>query len=76
MLMTFDTSHLEISTLKDDAPRNIPNVFVTLDTSHCDTSALNDVAPANMRAMLVTRETSQFPIGPFGPLEQSPTADN
>ena len=40
--MTFDTSHCEISTSKDDAPRNIPNVSVTCDMSHLEISALND----------------------------------
>merc|ERR1719174_3373599 len=34
ILVTFDTSHFEMSPLKDFAPLNILDIVVTLDTSH------------------------------------------
>ena len=51
-------------------------MLMTFDTSHSEMSALNDVAPLNIPVMWVTCETSHFSIAPFGPFEQSPTADN
>ena len=44
MLVTLDTSHLEMSLSNDDAPANISSMLVTLDTSHLERSALNDDA--------------------------------
>ena len=44
MLITLDTSHLEMSPLNDDAEANMPNMLVTLDTSHLEMSPLNDDA--------------------------------
>ena len=44
MVVTLDTSHLEMSPLKDDASQNICTMFVTLDTSHFERSVLNDDA--------------------------------
>ena len=38
-------SHLEMSTLKDVAPKNMPPISVTLDTSQLEMSTLNAVAP-------------------------------
>ena len=38
MLVTLDTSHLEMSPLNDVAPANIQFIFVTLDTSHFERS--------------------------------------
>ena len=48
MLVTFDTSQSEISTLKDVAPLNISDMLVTRDTSHLEMSALNDAACLNI----------------------------
>ena len=48
MSVTLDTSHLEISMLKDVAPLNMLYMFPTLDTSHFEISMLKDVAPLNM----------------------------
>ena len=44
MLVTLDTSHLDMSLLNDDAEWNIPHMLVTLDTSHVERSPLNDDA--------------------------------
>jgi hypothetical protein len=44
ILVTSDTSHLEISILNDDAEWNMQNMLVTLDTSHLEISPLNDDA--------------------------------
>ena len=45
---------------------------VTLDTSHFEMSALNAFVPTNIPLISVTLDTSHSPIGPCGPLEQSP----
>ena len=71
MLVTLDTSHLEISLLNDDAELNMYAMLVTLDTSHFERSPLNDFAAWKMARMSVTLDTSQEEIGPCGPLEQS-----
>ena len=52
--VTLDTSHLEISALKDVASPNIECMLVTLDTSHFERSALNAFASVNIAIMLVT----------------------
>ena len=44
MLVTLDTSHLEMSQLNDIAEANMPFIFVTLETSHLERSPLNDDA--------------------------------
>ena len=44
MLVTLDTSHLEMSPLNDDAPENMSSTLATLDTSHLERSPLNDDA--------------------------------
>ena len=44
MLVTLDTSHLEMSLLKDNAKKNMPFMLVTPDTSHLEMSQLNDDA--------------------------------
>ena len=44
MVVTLDTSHLEISPLNDVAEPNISSMVVTLDTSHLAMSPLNDDA--------------------------------
>ena len=44
MLVTLDTSQLEMSPLNDDAEMNMPNMVFTLDTSHLEMSILNDDA--------------------------------
>ena len=44
MLITLDTSHLEMSLLKDDAEANMFVMSRTLDTSHFEMSLLNDDA--------------------------------
>ena len=38
MVVTLETSHLEMSPLNDDAWSNMEPMLVTLDTSHLDTS--------------------------------------
>ena len=77
MLVTLDTSHLEISPLNDFAPENMSSILVTLDTSHLERSPLNSYALGigsksltNNLLISVTAETSQDPIGfdkPFAP---------
>ena len=47
-------------------------MFRTLDMSHFERSPLNNVASRNISLISVTRDTSHSPIGPCGPLEQSP----
>ena len=44
MLISLDTSHLDMSMLNDDAEANMPLMSITLDTSHFDMSPLNDDA--------------------------------
>ena len=44
MLITLDTSHFEMSALKDLAFQNMDRIVVTLDTSHFERSALKDAA--------------------------------
>ena len=44
MLVTLDTSHLEMSLLNDDAEANMSSMLITLDTSHFDRSQLNNDA--------------------------------
>ena len=45
MLVTLDTSHFEMSPLKDVAPLNILLILVTLDMSHFEMSLLKDFVP-------------------------------
>ena len=42
MVVTLETSHLEMSPLNDDAEWNIYGMLVTLETSHLEMSPLND----------------------------------
>ena len=44
MLITLDTSHLEMSLSNDGAAVNMPNMVVTFATSHLEISPLNDDA--------------------------------
>ena len=60
MVVTLDTSHLEMSPLNDEAEVNISCMFVTLETSHLETSLLNNDAEANILAILVTLDTSHL----------------
>merc|ERR1719201_653007 len=53
----------------------MPSILVTLRTFHLDRSRLKDLALENILSMLVTWDTSHTPIGPCGPVEQSPTGD-
>ena len=71
MLVTLDTSHVEMSPSNDDAELNMSSMLDTLDTSHLEMSPLNDIALAKNALMSVTTNTSQDPIGPCGPLSQS-----
>ena len=71
ILFAFDTSHVEISPLNDDAAANMNAILVTLNTSHLERSPLNDNAEENIFLISVTADTSQDPIGPCGPWEQS-----
>ena len=70
ILVTLDTSHLEMSPLNDDALANMDHVLATLDTSHFEMSPLNDDADPHMDRMLVTLDTSHFersPLNLFAP---------
>ena len=60
MLVTFDTSHLEMSMLKDCALKNIVSMLVTRDTFHLEMSALKDCALENILYMLTTLDTSHL----------------
>ena len=75
MMVTLDTSHVEMSPLNDVAPRNIADMSVTLDTSHFQRSLLNNFAKANMRVMSLMLDASHSPIGPCLPSAQSPLGD-
>ena len=44
MLVTLDTSHLDMSPLNDDADLNMALMLVTLDTSQSEISPVNDDA--------------------------------
>ena len=59
-LVVRDTSHSEISPLKDRAPPNIERILVTCDTSQLEISLLNNAALENMTSILVARDTSHF----------------
>ena len=76
MLVTDDTSHVDRFWLKDWVLVNIAYMLVTADTSHADRSWLKDCTWANIDCVSVTADTSHDPIGPCGPLEQSPTSDS
>ena len=76
ILVTLDTSQLEMSPLNDFAAVNMRRMLVTLDTSHSEMSPLNvDISgtchASNKLIILVTAETSQAPIRPCGLLKQS-----
>ena len=60
--ITCPTFHLEMSTLKDCALRNMLLMFVTCATFQLEMSALKKVASLNIPCMLVTDETSHFKI--------------
>ena len=64
MVVTLDTSHLDMSLLNDDAEANMDSVLVTLDTSHLERSPLNNDAKANMARVVVTLDTSQSEMSP------------
>merc|ERR1719174_3024027 len=65
MSSTLDTSHLEMSPLKDNTPASMPSMLVTLDTSHLEMSPLNNDASNNMRCILVTLDTSHLEMSPL-----------
>ena len=65
MLVTLNTSQLDMSPLNAVAQLNIPVMSVTLDTSQSERAPLNDVACMNMRNILVTLDTSHFDISPL-----------
>ena len=48
MSSTLETSHIEMSPLKEPANANISDMVVTLDTFHREMPPLNDPAPQNM----------------------------
>eukprot|EP00961_Rhodomonas_salina_P298350 3937997-Rhodomonas_salina.2 len=60
MSVTFDTSHLERSPLKEDAPANMWLIDFTELVLNAEMSALKDDAPSNMRAIDVTLEVSHL----------------
>ena len=65
MLVTLDTSHLEMSPLNCGAFSNMPDMVVTLDTSHLEMSPLNDDASWNMAHMEITLDTSHLEMSPL-----------
>ena len=65
MVITLETSHLEMSLLNDEARPNIRHMLVTLDTSHLEISPLNDDALENMDRMVVTLDTSHLETSPL-----------
>ena len=75
MSVTVDTSHFERSPLNDFAARNIAVMVVAVDTSHFEMSSLNESAYEKMVVMSLTLDTFHSPIGPCGPLKQSPCWD-
>ena len=62
IVVTFDTSHLEMSALNAAAFQNIPSICFTFDTTHLEMSALNNVAPKNISCIVVTCDTSHLEI--------------
>ena len=62
MVLTLDTSHFQISALKDFAFKNMECMLVTLDTSHLEMSALKDCAFKNIDCMSVTLDTFHLEI--------------
>ena len=70
ILLTFETSHFEMSLAKDFARLNIPDISTTFDMSHFERSPLNTCRLENMRLISILLDTSQSQIGPCGPLEQ------
>ena len=62
ILVVRDTSHFEISPLKDRAPLNMYSILVVRDTSHSEISALKACASENMECILVVRDTFHFEI--------------
>ena len=74
MLVTLDTSQCEMSPLNDGASQNIPFISVTLDTSHFEISP-EKCEKANISLISVMADISHSPIGPLGPVEQSPSED-
>ena len=73
--MTCDTSHFEISPLKDLVLPNNPCMLVTRDTFHFERSPWKLVLPKNSELMSVTSDTSQSPIGPYRSFVQAPSGD-
>ena len=73
MSVTLDTSHFEISILKDAVPENMNCIFIARDTSHLEMSELKNLDPEKILDILVTADTSHSPIGPVGPFEKSST---
>ena len=53
----------------------MPFIFVTFATFQFEMSALKVRIPENTPLMSVTNDTSHVPIAPFGPAEQTPSAD-
>ena len=65
ILVTFDTSHLEMSPLTDVALWNMLVISVTLDTPHLDMSVLKIYVPSNIQCILVTLDRSHFEMSAF-----------
>ena len=65
MSSTLETSHIEMSPLKEPANTNISNMMVTLDTSHFEISPLKEPEYANMPDMVVTLDTSHLERSPL-----------
>ena len=65
ILITFVTSHFEMSVLNDVAAWNILDISVTRDTSHLEMSQSNDVALKNMLDIVVAPDTCHLEISPL-----------
>jgi len=73
MVVTEPTFQPEMSSLKEVAKKNIPNMFVTDEVSQDPIGSLNVVLPENRIIILVIPEVHQVPISPnaaksLGPL--------
>ena len=76
MLVTDETSHVEILWLKDSAKWNIISMLMTADTFQADKSWLKCCASPNISSMSETADTSHSPIAPCTPAEQFPIGDS
>ena len=63
--VTFDTSHFEMSSLKDDTYENLGDVPVAFDTSHFEMSPLKDDTHGNLGDVSDTFDMSPYDMPLF-----------